>query len=84
MYQRYRQYRAPGLRERIHPESGKADARIAERRRDNDTGEAQAGREVAHQKLQQGAQCQIAGDQQRPSSQNHRHVALEPNSEQPL
>ena len=80
----HRQDRAPGLRERVHPEGGKADAGIAERRRDDEAGQAETSREVAHQKLHQRAQCQIADDQQRRRNDDHRHVALERNPEQSL
>ena len=72
------------MSKRVHPEGGKPRACIPKRRRDNDAGEAKAGREVAHQKLHQRAQRQIADDQQRPGNHNHRHVAFEPNSEQTL
>jgi hypothetical protein len=51
------------LRERVHPEGGKADAGIAECRRDDEAGEAETNREVTHQKLHQRAQCQITDDQ---------------------
>ena len=72
------------MRKRVHPEGGKADAGIAERRRDDEAREAETDREVAHQKLHQRAQCQIADDQQRRRNDDHRHVALERNPEQPL
>ena len=79
-----RQERAPGLRERVHAQGRKSHARIAERGRDDEAGEAEAGREVAHQKLQQRPQRQVADDEQRTRDDHHRHVALEGNPEHAL
>ena len=80
----HRQDCAPGLRERVHPERGKADAGVAERRRDDEARQAETNREVAHQKLHQRAQCQIADDQQRRRNDDHRHIAFERDPEQSL
>ena len=80
----HRQDCAPGLRERVHPERGKADAGVAERRRDDEARQAETSREVAHQKLHQRAQCQIADDQQRRRNDDHRHIAFERDPEQSL
>ena len=79
-----RQHRAPDLREGVHAEHGKSDAGVAECRGDNEAGEAEPGREVAHQELQQRAQRQIADDQQRARGDHHGHVALERDLEQAL
>ena len=77
-----RQDRAPDLRKSVHAQHRKSHAGVAECGRDHEAGEAEAGREVAHQELHQRSQRQVADDQQRACSHHHRHVALERNPEQ--
>ena len=72
------------MRERVHAQRRKSHAGIAECGRDHETGEAEAGREVACQKLQQRSQRQVADDQQRTCDDHHRHVALERDPEHSL
>ncbi len=79
-----RQDRAPGQRERIHRQDGKADARETKRGRHHETGQAEPGREVAHQELQQGAQREITDDEKRARGHDHGDIAAERDAEQPL
>ena len=57
-----RQQRAPEVREGVHCQQRKADARKAKGRIAEDGGEAQAGRELARQKLQQAPERKIGDD----------------------
>ena len=84
MYQRTGRIAPQACENAFMPERRKSDAGVAERRRDDEAGQAEADREVAHQKLQQRAQCQIADDQQRSRDDHHRHIALERDPEQSL
>ena len=80
----HRQDSAPEQCKRVHAQNWKSDAREAERGRDDDAGEAQADREVAHQKLQQRSQRQVGDDQQHSRGDHHEGVAPERDPEQPL
>ena len=84
MYQRNGRIAPQACANAFMPRIGKSDAGIAECRRDDEAGEAEPGREVAHQKLQQRAERQIGDDQQRCRGNDHRHIALERDSEQSL
>ena len=77
-----REQRAPDLREGVHAEDRKTHAGVAERRGDDEPGDAEPGGEVSHQKLKQRGQREIADDQQRARGDHHDHVALERDLEQ--
>ena len=79
-----RQDGAPHGGERIHSEHGKSHAGIAKGRRDHDAGQPKPGREVAHQELQERTQRQIADQEQRRGNDDHCHIALEGDAEQPF
>ena len=67
-----RQDRAPRARERTHRQHGKTHAGIAEGRRDDQAGQAEAERHVARQQLHQAADHLVGNDQQRRRGR-HQH-----------
>jgi len=79
-----RQDRRPAVGERIHAKYRKPHAGVSERRRDDDAGEAEAGREVAHEQLQQRAKGKVADDQQRSGDYHHEQIAFERDPEPSL
>jgi len=79
-----RQNRAPEQRKGVHAQNWKSDSGVAERGRYDEASETQPGREIAHQKLHQRSQGQVADDQQHCGNDHHRRVALERDPEQPL
>ena len=72
------------LRERVHAEGRKSHAGEAERRRDDQAGDAQSGQQVARQQLQQRAQRQIADDKEPCCCNDHGHITSEFESEPSL
>ena len=79
-----RQDRTPAIGKRVHGKRWKCDAGVAEGRRCDEAGEAKPGRKVADQELQQSSERQIGDDKERRRGNDHRHIALEGNVQQPL
>ena len=77
-----RQHGAPDARERPHSDHGKPDARIAERGRHDDGGEAEAQGQVAGQQLHQATDHLVSDNQQRGRHCHQQRTAAEADAEQ--